>query len=318
MMLRYTLRSSLLLWPLCLAFALFAEAAMPLLPPSERAVYVAGISGRRQLMISDLSWIISMDLPPFTGDVFQPSVSPDGREVVFAANSDGDRELYSLKLGEGEPRKLTDNDHEDLHPQRSPDGKWIVYQSNPDGIYQFFLLDSRSGNARRLTDNEVAFARPAWSPDGKALAYDSAGEIMIYDIASRESRALTRDDFWDAQPAWSPDGETIIYDSYRGGRWNLYKFELGSGRVSALTSPDRDEQHATFTNQPGQIAFQSVTRFPGRLFVMDTDGSWAVRTVEIPPNTGSHLHLLFGNRAALDIDWTDILEPEWLRHGDGA
>ena len=127
---------------------------------------------------------------------------------------------------------------------------------------------------------------------------------MIYDIASRESRALTRDDFWDAQPAWSPDGETIIYDSYRGGRWNLYKFELGSGRVSALTSPDRDEQHATFTNQPGQIAFQSVTRFPGRLFVMDTDGSWAVRTVEIPPNTGSHLHLLFGNRAALDIDWT--------------
>ena len=313
-MVRVALRSSLLLWLTSLLFTLFVKAATPHLPKGEQAVFVASIGGRRQLMISDMSRAISFDLPPFTGDAFQPSASPDGRELVFVSNHAGDNELFLLRLGSSEPHQLTDNDHEDLHPQWSPDGSEIVYQSNPYGIYQFFLLDTASEESSQLTFNDVAFARPSWSPDGKALAYDAVGEIFVYDIAGQESRALTRDDFWDVQPVWSPLGDTIIYDSYRSGRWNLYKTELASGRISALTSPDRDEQHATFTNQPGQIAFQSVTRFPGRLLLLDLAGSWAIRAAAIPPDSGSPLYLLFGKRDVIDTDWTDILEPDWLRH----
>ena len=313
-MFRFAFRSSPILWLLSAVGALLVQVATPYLPPGERVAFVASIGGRRQLMFSDLTRRISFDLPPFTGDAFQPSASPDGRELVFAADLDGDSELYALRLGDSQPRQLTDNDYEDLHPQWSPDGKSIVYQSNPNGVYQFFLFDAASGTSSQLTFNDAAFGRPSWAPDGKALAYDSAGEIIVYDIASGESRALTQGESWDVQPVWSPVGDTIVYDSYRGGGWNLYKIELASGQISALTDPDRDEQHATFTNQPGQIAFQSVTRFPGRLFLMNIDGSWAVRTVEIPPDAGSPLYLLFGRRDVLDVDWTDILEPDWLRH----
>ena len=313
-MLRFVLRSSPILWLASALIVLLAQVATPHLPPGERAAFVARIGGRRQLMLADLSRRISLDLPPFTGDVFQPSIAPDGRKVVFAAGLAGNSDLYLLPFGSAEPIRLTDNDHEDLHPQWSPDGSVIVYQSNPGGVFQFFLLGAAGGDARQLTFNDVAFGRPSWSPDGGALAYDSAGEILIYDIAREESRALTRDGFWDVQPVWSPAGDTIVYDSYRGGRWNLYKIELANGTISALTDPDRNEQHASFTNQPGQIAFQSVTRFPGRLYLLDSQGSWAIGAAAIPPDSGSPLHLLFGQRGVLDTDWTDILEPDWLRH----
>ena len=221
--------------------------------------------------------------------------------------------------GNAEPRQLTDNSYEDSHPQWSPDGESILFQADPQGVVQFFLIDADGTNRRQLTTNKTDFARPSWSPDGRSLVYDAGGDIFIYDINSGTSKALTHDEYgpydeyWDAQAVWSPDGGTIVYDSFREGSWNLYKLDIASGLVRALTPAGRDEQHATFTNQPGQIAYQSVTKFPGLLFLLDLDRPTAMRALTIPPDYGSPLHLLFGNRQALTMDGIDILEPDWLR-----
>ena len=129
-------------------------------------------------------------------------------------------------------------------------------------------MNADGTNLRQLTFNETDFARPSWSPDGRSLVYDSGGDIFTYDIASGTSQPLTHDahgeyhEYWDAQAVWSPDGGAIVYDSFREGSWNLYQLDLANGRVRALTPAGRDEQGATFTNQPGQIAYQSVTKFP--------------------------------------------------------
>ena len=296
-----------------------AVAAAPLLPASEEVVFVARAASQLQLMIADLSRGISAALTAASGDVLQPSISPHSREVVFASRAGGDSELYLLMPGNAEPRQLTENSYDDKHPQWSPDGKSIVFQANPQGVFQFFLIDADGRNRRQLTTNATDFARPSWSPDGRSLVYDAGGDIFIYDIASRTSQALTHDEYgdydeyWDAQAVWSPDGGAIVYDSFREGSWNLYKLDIASNRVSALTPAGRDEQHATFTNQPGQIAYQSVTKFPGLLFLLDLDRPSHQRALTIPPDSGSPLHLLFGNRQALTLEGTDILEPDWLR-----
>ncbi len=72
----------------------------------------------------------------------------------------------------------------------------------------------------------------------------------------------------------------------------------------------RDEQQATFTNQPGQIAYQSVTKYPGLLFLLDLDRPSDQRALTIPPDYGSPLHMLFGNVQALALDGIDVLEPD--------
>ena len=313
------LRLSALLLPASLGFVLLANALAPQLDAGEQVVFVARASGQLQLMIADLSRGLRAAMPQAGGDVFQPSVSPHSGEVVFASRSGGDAELYLLRLGDSAPRQLTDNSFDDLSPQWSPVADAIVYQANPSGVHQFFLIDADSGVPRQLSFNVTDYNRPSWSPDGSALAFDAGGDIFIFDIASGTSQALTHDEYgaydeyWDAQAVWSPDGGTIVYDSFREGSWNLTKLDLASGRVSPLTPAGRDEQGATFTNQPGQIAYQSVTKFPGLLFLLDLDRPSAMRALSIPPAYGSPLHLLFGNTKALTLEGIDILEPAWLK-----
>lgn len=319
-MFRFIWRAGILTLLPSLLMVTLAVAAAPLLPASDEVVFVARAASQLQLMIADMSRGIRAALTPAGGDVLQPSISPHSREVVFASRAGGDAELYLLMPGNAEPRQLTDNSYEDQHPQWSPDDESIVFQSNPQGVFQFFLIDADGTNRRQLTTNKTDFARPSWSPDGRALVYDAGGDIFIYDIASGTSRALTHDEyghydeFWDAQAVWSPDGEAIVYDSFREGSWNLYALDIASGLVRALTPAGRDEQQATFTNQPGQIAYQSVTKFPGLLFLLDLDRPSYQRALKAPPDYGSPLHLLFGNRQALSLEGTDILEPDWLQH----
>ena len=318
-MFRFIWRAGILALLPSLLLATLAVAAASKLPASQEAVFVARASGQLQLMIADMRRGIRAALAPAGGDVLQPSISPHSRAVVFASRAGGDSELYLLQPGEAEPRQLTDNAYEDAHPQWSPDGKTILFQADPQGVFQFFLIDADGSNRRQLTFNDTDYARPSWSPDGFSLVYDAGGDIFLYDIASGTSRALTNDEFgaydeyWDAQAVWSPDGGTIVYDSFREGSWNLYELDIASGLVRALTPAGRDEQHATFTNQPGQIAYQSVTKFPGLLFLLDLDRPSYQRALTIPPDHGSPLHLLFGNYQALAMDGIDILEPDWLR-----
>jgi len=318
-MFRFIWRFLLLTLPTSLAVLTLVISAAPHLPVTEQAIFVARTSGRLQLMIADLSRSMSADLAPSIADVFNPSISPRSRAIVFASRAGGDAELYSLRLGTAQPRQLTDNTYDDINPQWSPAGDSILFQADANGVAQFFLIDANGANRRQLTFNETDFTRPSWSPDGQSLVYDAGGDIFIYDIASGTSQALTYDEYdeydeyWDAQAVWSPDGGTIVYDSFREGSWNLYLLDVASGRVSALTPAGRDEQHATFTNQPRQIAYQSVTKFPGLLFLLDIDRPSAMRALTIPPDFGIPLHLLFGNRQALALDGIDILEPDWLR-----
>ncbi|MCY3833273.1 MAG: hypothetical protein OXG85_09655 [Chloroflexi bacterium] len=311
-MFRFIARLSILTVLVNLGFILVARGAAPHISASEQVVYVASVSGRQQLRIADLTRGISARLAPDFADALQPNISPRTRDLVFASRRGGDAELYWLRLGDSAPRQLTDNNYDDLNPEWSPDGEWIVYQANPGGIHQFFLIDAAGEKRRQLTFNETDYARPSWSPDGRALVYDAAGEIFVYELASASSRALTNDEYWDAQAAWSPDGAAIVYDSFRGGSWNLYRLDTATGLVSALTPPGRDEQGASFTNQPGRIVYQSVTKFPGLLFLMDLADPDAFRAISVPPAFGAPLHALFGNGKALALDGVDILAPNWL------
>jgi len=312
-------RVSFLLLAASLTALTLADIAAPRVSTSEQVVFVARVSSQLQLMIADLSRSMRATLAAAGGDVFQPSISPHSREIAFASRAGGDAELYALKPGQTAPRRLTDNTYDDTHPQWSPDGASILYQADPQGVVQFFLMDVDGANSRQLTFNETSFARPSWSPDGRSLVFDAGGDILIYDIVSGTSQALTHDaygeydQYFDAQAVWSPDGATIVYDSFREGSWNLYMLDVAVGHVSALTPAGRDEQHATFTNQPGQIAYQSVTKFPGLLFLLDLDKPSNQRALTIPPDTGASLHWLIGNRQALLLEGIDVLEPDWLR-----
>ena len=82
------------------------------------------------------------------------SFSPDGSEILFAANHDGDLEIFVVNADGSDQRQLTDNDGQDFFPSWSPDGNTIVFSSDRSGAVELFLMDTDGGNQRPLIKPE--------------------------------------------------------------------------------------------------------------------------------------------------------------------
>ena len=82
------------------------------------------------------------------------SFSPDGSEILFAANHDGDLEIFVVNVDGSDQRQLTDNGGQDFFPSWSPDGQTIVFSSDRSGAVELFLMDTDGGNQRPLIEPE--------------------------------------------------------------------------------------------------------------------------------------------------------------------
>jgi Tol biopolymer transport system component len=152
--------------------------------------------------------------------------SPDGEEIVFSADRQGNIEIYILNVAEalngsagGNQRQLTGNGNEsgmrNLVSSWSPDGSRIAFTSNRDGNSEIYLMNPDGSNMVRLTDNPASDKEPAWSPDGSMIAFssDRNGSFDIYVMGVEGAlqgtggtwlRRLTTSLGDDVGPAWMP------------------------------------------------------------------------------------------------------------------
>ena len=75
---------------------------------------------------------------------------PDGSQILFAANHDGDLEIYVVGADGSDERQLTDNNGQDFFPSWSPDGQTIVFSSDRSGAVELYLMDADGDNQRPL------------------------------------------------------------------------------------------------------------------------------------------------------------------------
>jgi dipeptidyl aminopeptidase/acylaminoacyl peptidase len=113
--------------------------------------------------------------------VSDPSVSPDGKSIVYVVASvdlEANKTSSALWLapagGKGEARQLTNSGKKDRHPRWSPDGARILFQSNRSGSEQLWVIDVGGGEARQLTEISTGAETGLWSPDGKWIAFISS------------------------------------------------------------------------------------------------------------------------------------------------
>lgn len=94
-----------------------------------------------------------------------PSWTPDGKRVLFACNTEGQFDLYSVDVKDREVLRLTGHLSADTDPVISPDGKQILFVSTRGGQLGLWILDGNDADAVQLKpfgEKPVRCKDPDW------------------------------------------------------------------------------------------------------------------------------------------------------------
>ncbi|MEE3285735.1 MAG: LpqB family beta-propeller domain-containing protein [Planctomycetota bacterium] len=143
-------------------------------PDGKRVLYVFAEGGRQKVFSCDTSAGDRKVLVDSSGICNWPSVSPDGRVLLFGSTRDGNYEIYTASATDGSSiRRLTIDRSQDVRPRFSPDGRRVVFVSNRDGNREIYVMGSDGAGVKRVTENSERDDFPTWHPDGKRIVYVS-------------------------------------------------------------------------------------------------------------------------------------------------
>jgi Tol biopolymer transport system component len=149
-----------------------------------------------------------------------PSLSPDGRWLLYASNRTGTYDLWVRPAAGGIPTQLTSHPADDYSPAWSPNGRKICFVStrdDPQGDLYILNFSVRSGKPRaariRLLLEDAGFQdSPSFSPDGKFIAFrdgtGSRSRIALLRLGRKNKTWLTGEGY--LQPAFSPVSGDIL------------------------------------------------------------------------------------------------------------
>jgi hypothetical protein len=157
--------------------------------PVRRWVLAAAIAAATLLVAgaAGVIWWLGESKPParqpiFTqltdqpGQELYPSLSPDGKSLLYASRASGNWDIYLQRVGGKNPINLTKSSPaDDTQPAFSPDSEQIAFRSErgaPSGPGGIFVMGATGESVKRLTDFGY---EPAWSPDGKQIVFASSG-----------------------------------------------------------------------------------------------------------------------------------------------
>ena len=234
------------------------------------------------------------------------NLSRDGSMVVYAGNTNGNRDIFLRDVGAREAINLTsDSLVSDSQPALSADDRQIAFRSERDGG-GVFVVSRTGGPARRVTRSGF---NPSWSPDGLRIVTASESvdwrpdtrtpnesQLHITEIVTGNTRTLSTGDA--VQPAWSPSGKRIAYwGLWERGQRDIWTVAVDGGEPVRVTNDAALDWSPTWAPDGRWLFFSS-----------DRDGAMNLWRVRIDEETGT----LSGSPEALN------LPASWVGHADVA
>jgi len=221
----------------------------PNLSPAGRSLaYTSYISGFPDVVVSHI-YEGRMDTPAAGTERIHnwlPSYSPDGTQLAFNSNRDGNIEIYIVNVDGTGIRRLTNHPGIDTSPTWSPLGHQIAFTSDRSGSPQIYVVDIDGTGLRRITFESYC-DRPTWSPAPyNEIAYASRTgpgfDIKVVDLATNEVRQLTFGQGSNESPSYSPNGRHLVFSSSRGnGDKQIYLIGRDGRGLKKLTSRGNNE-----------------------------------------------------------------------------
>jgi len=217
--------------------------------------------------------------------------SPDGKWIAFTGQYDGDEQVYVVPSGGGEPKQLT------FYPAKGPltprwgydnqvmgwtnDGQSVVFRSQRDSytlpISKLYTVPMTGGAATALPMPEAGSGD--YSPDGARMVYSprtrdfrsekrygggQANTLYIYDLATSDAKKISEGVRASRDAMWI--GDKVFYNSDKDGKFNLYAYDVPSGKTVQVTNFKDWEVRWASSDDQSRIVYERN----GELEIFDT------------------------------------------------
>jgi dipeptidyl aminopeptidase/acylaminoacyl peptidase len=203
----------------------------------------------------------------------------------------------------------------------SPDGKTIAYTcvkkkgkeytlSTNSDIYLYNLETKETTN---MTEGMLGYDKaPVYSPDGTMIAWESMerdgyesdkNRLFIYDLESKEKKDYTTEFDQNVHGiAWTADNKHIYTISDYHARFQIYKLNLETNEIKAITQGDHNYRSVTVVNDK-LIATKQSMSMPTEIFAVN--------------DAGEENQISMINKDLLDQLELAKVEERWVKTTDG-
>jgi len=216
--------------------------------PDGKIVYGANMNGNNDIWMMEANGTNQRQLTFDPHSDLAPSVSPDGRYIVFVSDRTGTSQVWRMDGDGGDLKQLT-HGIPSYWPQFSPDGRWVVYHSGAMGNEGLWKVPVDGGESVQITSGNMHW--PTVSPDGKLIA------CFYHDGSKNSSTSIAVVPFDGGEPQkvieitpgvnqrtglqWTTNGRGLLYVDKAGGVSNIWEQPLDGGSARQLTNFSDDQ-----------------------------------------------------------------------------
>ncbi|MBU8869962.1 MAG: PDZ domain-containing protein [Gemmatimonadales bacterium] len=233
-------------------------------------IYTASTGGENVKQITD-----------FPGEELLPKFSPDGRQIAFTAEFEGNTDVYVMSVTGGKPKRLTYHAAQDLVVDWHPDGTRVLFRSNRSSFsYRFrrlFEVAVEGGlptvldipeaelSSYNNSGDKVAFCRTSTETvQWKRYRGGAMPKIWTYDFQEGKAELVIDDQSINHHPLWMEDRIYFVSDRGESKEQNLWVFNTTNKALRQITFYEE-----WGVNWPSRGGERVVYENEGRLFIYD-------------------------------------------------
>jgi eukaryotic-like serine/threonine-protein kinase len=219
--------------------------------PDGRLLFAKTEGNNGNLVVIDGDGKNETNLIAIGGTNAHPSLSPDGKFIVFCSNKDGFWQIWRADSDGKNPLKLSKTEgFGDIRPIVLADNKTIVFERKLDELFRSKLMkvSIESGQEEALfPENQTSDSFPKLSPDGKHLSYiaqtfdtktlNLQSLLKLVSVAGGKIGKLEKEtnQNFGFQYRWMKDNKTLAYINFQGIQ-NLFSYTMDGSKPKQLTN----------------------------------------------------------------------------------
>jgi dipeptidyl aminopeptidase/acylaminoacyl peptidase len=207
-------------------------------------------------------------------NAFDPSVSGDGKRVVFGVDTQASAEIWIINADGSGAVGLTKDNLLDQEPSISPDGTRVAWnQFSPFPGYtdrDIWVMGSDGSSQQTLFNGGGEDYYPEFTPDGQTVVMASeTGDMDIRKVPSiptvpplTTAIGVAEDnELLESQPSVSPDGNRVAFTqtakSSPFGPYDIYSVGINGGATTPVVNTAASETSPAYSPDGTKMVFSS-------------------------------------------------------------